>query len=290
MLRSSVFTLGLIACCAQSLAAETQYISSYLWTSDDPLHGGFSGLEVTADGTAFTAISDHGSIAHGQFLRHEMNMIERVTASTLNTLKSEKGDELHHHGQDAEGLAIADDGRIYVSFEGTHRVRKYAPSTSRATNMPRHPAFKALQSNSSLEALAITKSGDLLTVPERSGGETVPFPVYRFNGHEWDIPYTIPRRGNYLPVGMDIGPDGKLYLLERWFRGIGFSSRVRRFDFGDDALTNEVSLLDTKLGAHDNLEGIAVWHDGTSIRLTMISDDNFKAFQVTEFVEYSVTD
>ncbi|MEM5476061.1 esterase-like activity of phytase family protein [Pacificibacter sp. AS14] len=290
MLSSSLLALSLIVCFAQSLAAETQYIGSYLWTSNDPLHGGYSGLEVTDDGASFTAISDHGSIVLGRFSRNEMNVIDNITTSNLHKLKGAKSDTLLRKLQDAEGLAIADDGEIFVSFEGSHRLWKYASNASRATELPQHPAFKALQPNSSLEALAITESGDLLTVPERSGGETVPFPIYRFDGQEWGIPYTIPRRGNYLPVGMDIGPDGKLYLLERWFRGIGFSSRVRRFDMGDQTLTGEVTLLESPLGAHDNLEGIAVWYDGTGIRLTMVSDDNFKAFQVTEFVEYRVTD
>ncbi|MBU2866058.1 esterase-like activity of phytase family protein [Pacificibacter marinus] len=290
MLRSSLLALGFIASFTQSLLAETQYIGSYLWTSNDALHGGYSGLEVTADGTSFTALSDHGSIATGQFLRDTMGVITDAITTNLLGLKGEAQDELRYVLQDSEGLAIADDGQIYVSFEGKHRVWKYASNTSRATNMPQHPAFEKLQSNSSLEALAITKSGELLTVPERSGGETVPFPLYRFDGKAWDIISSIPRRGNYLPVGMDIGPDGKLYLLERWFRGIGFSSRVRRFDMEDTDLTNEITLLESGLGAHDNLEGIAVWHDGTSIRLTMISDDNFKPFQVTEFVEYRVTD
>jgi hypothetical protein len=290
MLRSSLLALGLIVSFAQSLAAETQYIGSHLWTSNNPLHGGYSGLEVSLDGVSFTALSDHGSIAKGQFLRDTMGAISGVSTTTLHSLKGEAQDKLEYALRDSEGLAVADNGKIFVSFEGKHRVWKYASSASRAANLPRHPAFKTLQSNSSLEALAITKAGHVLAVPERSGGETIPFPVYRFDGQAWDTPYSIPRRGNYLPVGMDIGPDGKLYLLERWFRGIGFSSRVRRFDFGDTALINEVTLLDTNLGAHDNLEGIAVWHDGTDIRLTMISDDNFKAYQVTEFVEYRVTE
>jgi hypothetical protein len=48
-------------------------------------------------------------------------------------------------------------------------------------------------------------------------------------------------------------------------------------------------LLETATGTYDNLEGLAVWRDDAgAIRLTMISDDNFKSFQVTQFVEYRV--
>ncbi|SEK93971.1 esterase-like activity of phytase family protein [Pacificibacter marinus] len=290
MLFRSVLALGVALLCAQNLAADTQYVGSHLWTSNAPLHGGFSGLEVSADGKTFTVLSDSGSLATGVFSRSKTKEIQKVETLSLHPIKDKDTDTLRRYMNDSEGLAIAPSGEIYVSFEGVHRIWRYDTASSRAKPLPQHPAFKAMQNNSSLEALAITPQGHLLTLPERSGGETVPFPVYRFNGSVWDVPYAIPRRGNYLPVGMDIGPDGKLYLLERWFRGIGFSSRVRRFEFKGDTLVNEVTLLDTKLGVHDNLEGIAVWHDGTDIRLTMISDDNFKPFQVTEFVEYRVTD
>lgn len=290
MLFRSVLALGAALFCAQNLAAETQYVGSHLWRSNDPLHGGFSGLEISNDGLNFTVLSDSGSLATGVFLRSDAQEIQDVETLYLQPLKDTDSDTLRQYLNDSEGLAIAPNGDIYTSFEAEHRVWLYETASSRAKDLPRHPDFKTMQNNSSLEALAITPEGHLLTVPERSGGETVPFPVYRFDGSTWDVPYTIPRRGNYLPVGMDVGPDGKLYLLERWFRGIGFSSRVRRFEFENDTLGNETTLLETKLGAHDNLEGIAVWHDGVDIRLTMISDDNFKPFQVTEFVEYRVID
>ena len=290
MLVRLVLALALLASSTQSLAAETQYVGSTLWTSDHPLHGGYSGLEVNADGSSFTAISDHGSIAKGTFIRNEAGIIQSVTDEQRHALKGVNSDSIPHYDRDAEGLAIAPNGQIFISFEGIHKILRYPTDKSRAKDMKQHPAFESLQRNSSLEALAITDQGHILVVPERSGGEMTPFPVYRFDGSNWDAPYTIPRSANYLPVGMDVGPDGKLYLLERWFRGIGFSSRVRRFEFAASGLINETILLDSSLGAHDNLEGLAVWHDGADIRLTMVSDNNFKVFQVTEFVEYRVTD
>ena len=76
-------------------------------------------------------------------------------------------------------------------------------------------------------------------------------------------------------------------MLERDFLGIGFRSRVRRFDLTGG---NEQVLLETRLRAHDNLEGISVWQDEQGLRMTLISDDNFRAFQRTEIVEYRLTD
>ena len=97
----------------------------------------------------------------------------------------------------------------------------------------------------------------------------------------------MPRRGRFLPVGLDFGPDGNLYLLERDFAGVGFRSRVRRF--GPDGGA-EQTLLQTRTGQFDNLEGISVWRDRRGgLRLTMVSDDNFRFFQQTQIVEFRLT-
>lgn len=189
---------------------------------------------------------------------------------------------------DSEGLALASDDSLYVSFEGVHSVRIYT-SPDRSEALPRADAFETMQNNSSLEALAIDDNGWLYTLPERSGALSRPFPVYRYRNGAWDQPFDIPRIGGFLPVGADFGPDGMFYLLEREFTGFGFRSRVRRFGLTDNGLEHAQTLLQTTTRTHDNLEGIAIWRDDTGhIRLTMVSDDNFNAFQRTEFVEYAL--
>jgi hypothetical protein len=76
------------------------------------------------------------------------------------------------------------------------------------------------------------------------------------------VPFTIERRGEFLPVGADFGPDGLFYLLERRFLGIfGLQSRVRRFAIDGDTIGAEETLLETRPWTHDNLEGISVWRD-----------------------------
>lgn len=268
-------------------AARAEYLGSYDWSLSGPKFGGFSGLEVSDDGLRFTAISDRGAIVEGSFFRHD-DKIVGVRAGPIHALKNTEGRRVGSPESDAEGLAIRADGRILISFEGMHRVWTYRDSLSEAAWLPRPPAFAKMQMNSSLEALAIGPDGALYTLPERSGRLTRPFPVYRYFGGAWTQPFTIPRRGEYLPVGADFGPDGRLYLLERGFSGIfGFQTRVRSFQVRADRVSDERVELETSLGTHDNLEGIAVWRDARGdIRLTMVSDDNFRAFQTTEFVEY----
>jgi len=51
------------------------------------------------------------------------------------------------------------------------------------------------------------------------------------------------------------------------------------------------TVMHTALGTHGNLEGLSVWrHADGSIRLTMVSDDNFLPFSRSQIVEYVVKD
>ncbi len=281
----AVLLAGKTGGAGQGLAAD--YISSFTWNHIGRGFGGFSGLELSADGTSFTAITDRGNIVQGTLFR-EGGRIVGVKSGPLRPLRNSDGGPLGRFQIDSEGLAIGPDGQIYVSFEAKHRVWRYRSATSRAETLPSDPNFERMQNNSSLEALAIDDAGALYTLPERSGRLTVPYPVYRFENGTWTQPFSIPRRDGYLPVGADFGPDGRFYLLEREFTGIlGFRSRVRSFRLTRTAAAEEMLVLQTFTGTHDNLEGISVWRDRQGdLRLTMISDDNFRPFQVTEFVEY----
>ncbi|WP_417603839.1 esterase-like activity of phytase family protein [Primorskyibacter flagellatus] len=262
-------------------------VGSFIWQGEGKRFGGFSGLEVSDDGQTLYAISDRGSYVTARLERTD-GQITGIASNRVVALRDYDG-TLIGGGGDAEGLAIDADGRWYVSLEAFHRVVAY-PSFDKATWVPIAEEFPSLQDNAGLEALAIDAAGRVYAIPERSGQLTRDFPVYRFDGSAWSIPFTIPRSGGFLPVGADFGPEGRLYLLEREFSGFGFRSRVRRFTLDSDRITETETLLETTPWKHDNLEGIAVWQDAQGIRLTMISDDNFKFFQRTELVEYIVID
>ena len=79
-------------------------------------------------------------------------------------------------------------------------------------------------------------------------------------------------------------------MLERDFKWLGgFATRIRRFTPGPDGFGDEATLLETRFGELDNMEGISVWKDEKgSIRVTLISDDNFFPLQRTMFAEYIV--
>lgn len=268
------------------------FVSAYHSQSDDPLFGGFSAIEINPDGKGFVAITDKGLFTSARILRNKNGQIAYIDYDSFQHLRNKDASHLGAYASDAEGLAIATDGTAYVSFERVTRVAQYDRLGAQSRPLPKPATFKTMRENESLEALAIDAGGALFTLPERPTGPGKSFPVYRFRNGVWDQPFNLPRRGYFFAVAADIGPDGRLYLLERQFHGLlGFASRVRRFVLAPDGASNEETLLQTQPGQHDNLEGLSVWRDTSgSLSLTMISDNNFLFLQRTEIVEYRVPD
>jgi hypothetical protein len=269
-------------------ATDTRFLSAYHWTSDRDGFGGYSAIVLTPDGTGFLMMSDRTHLIEGTIHRHEERIIG-IRSGESQPVRIPDGLLGRQSQGDTEGLARGADGRIYISLEADNRIISRTKEGDWSI-LPSYPAIDALPPNKGLEALAIAPDETIYALPEASDGLLDPFPVFRYrSGTGWDQPMSITRSRGHVPVGADVGPDGRLYVLERGFAGFGFYSRVRRFDLtGKGALAGE-TLLTTDILRHDNLEGISVWQagDGT-LRLTMVSDDNFLFFQRTEIVEYAV--
>lgn len=282
------------------------FLGSFRWMMADASFGGFSGIDLSADGTTFVALSDRGAFVKGRFRRAADGTITALEVGPLTRLKSNTKEPLAAGRSDSEGIAVAADGTTYVSFEGAARVLRYRDIGGLAENLPTPRAFASFPRNASLEALAIDANGVLYTIPEELPGakrvrlltgqprnaDGADFPVWRFAKGAWSQPFDLPREGEFLPVSADFGPDGRLYVLERSFLGVaGFGSRVRSFKVGPKDLTEGRVVLQTQTGQHGNLEGMSVWRDDSgALRLTMISDNNFLALLRTDIVEYRLAD
>jgi len=269
---------------------KAEFIGSYRWSLPDPAFGGYSGLELGQDGQSFVALSDRGTILRGKLLRDDAGAVIGVTPGPIFTLHDSRANPLNRTNFDAEGLALLPNGRVAISFEGLHRVAVYDALDGPAGRLPRPKAFRDLISNGALEALGVDAAGTLYTLPERVRTTGEARPIWRFQNGVWDQPFTLPYAGDWQPVGMDFGPDGRMYLLERGFTfPLWFRARVRSFIVTPTGLQDARILLETRGGRHDNLEGLAVWQDSHgALRLTMISDDNFQFFQRTEWVDYKL--
>lgn len=291
--RHLALTIALVLAAAPALATEVEHLGTYIWReSPDPDFGGFSAVEIGADGSGFHALTDRAHLYWGRIDRDDAGRIRAMVPIGKTNLRNHQGDPLPPGRRgDSEGMAIDDQGRIWISFEGIDRIAVYDHPEAPATPQPRPPKLRELRINSGFESLAIRDDGTLITMPERSLGPDQPFPVLYYRDGEWHQPYSLRRDQGWLPVASDFGPDGLFYLLERDFHGVlGFSSRVRRMALTDDGPSDEQILFETAPMRHDNLEGLSVWHDGQDIRLTMISDDNFNFLQRTEVVEYRLRD
>lgn len=267
----------------------TNFMDAFAWESDDPGHGGFSGVEFSNDGLSFTTISDRAGWTRGTITRDAQGRITAIQADPVLPLLDTNGKQLYYPRADSEGLAIGPGGGFFISFEGiaVARIMAFSDLAKPGRDMPRPPEFAAMRDNASLEALAVDQDGTLFTLPETPRGD-VPLPIFRYKAGVWDQPATVSRDKDFDAVGADFGPDGRFYLLERGFHGLfGFSSRVRSFAVTDGAFSQERVELQTAPGTHDNLEGITVWQaQNGDIRMTMMSDDNFFWAQRTELVEY----
>ncbi len=276
-----LLALGLFAGPA---AAEATFLGAWVWSPGFTGAGGYSALRLDPGGTEALLLSDRGGWVRGTLSRNAAGAVTGFDPTARGLLERTTGMALRGRETDAEGIAEVD-GTFYVAFEGEGRVMRYRDIAGPAELMPQADVFTTLQNNSGLEALAADAKGNLYAIPERSGGPDGPFPVYRFDGETWTQPFSLPREGRYLVSGADVGPNGRLYLLERDFALLGFRSRVRSFDLeGGDARLE----LESGLGVHDNLEGIEVWRDAQGLmRITMVSDDNQRPWlQRTEFVDY----
>lgn len=285
---------GLVALILAATPAASEsliHVGTYVWDRPERYFGGWSALEVLEGGQDFIAIGDNAQLYEGTFIR-EAGRITDVPRRPVGALSDtdnvpffrKGGDDL----SDSEGLALFNDGRFAVSFERNPRIIVYGGESPVRLELPREA--QALAKNGGVEALAADAQGRLIAIPEGAPVGKTGFPVWRQTSDGWEQALILERTQGFRPVGADVGPDQRLYVLERAFRGIGFQSRVRVVDFDEMPPLVEV-LWTAPLGRYDNLEGLSVWSTDTGeIRLTMISDDNYNWFQQTQIVEFRLTE
>lgn len=284
--------VALIWAAAAAGADSARVLSALSWTDPRGGFGGFSAIEVSADGRSFVALSDRGRIGRGE-IRREHGRIVSVRLTDLRRLRDEEGAPLTADGMkpgreaDAEALARDQGGQVFIAFEGMHRVGRLSKNGDRVRVLPGHAAFALLPSNSGLEALAIDRDGRLYAIAEDPGAHG--FDVFRRDADQWHVAFSLPARDGFAVTGADFGPDGRLYLLERRFSLLtGFIARIRRFEITDEGPRAEATLYWSAPFARDNLEGISIWQSARGLRAIVVSDDNFQRLQRTELVELAL--
>ena len=280
--------LFLIAFAYRPMAAGmhgVRFVHSFAWGTSSTGVGGLSAILMDASGTRALALGDRGDLFDLKIGRGA-NGIESVHIQRTLVLLGNNADDSVR--VDSEGIALASDTDVFVSFELVNRIVRLNTQTGAMDSMPTPPEFRNLAKNRGLEALAIDDQGALFTLAERPNNG---FAVWRRGTSGWDQPFSLEARDGFLAVSAEFGPDRRFYLLERKITILGFQSRLRRWDIVGDAALNETTLLTTQAGQFGNLEGLSLWRDADgALRATMVSDDNFLRVMRTQLVEYVVTE
>lgn len=291
-------------------------LGTHVWRRDEPDFGGFSALAISGQGSGMIALTDRGYAYGADILRKpeavgtETGAIRELAHTTRRHLLDPKGKVLRPYLADAEDMALAPNGSLYVAFESYGRILHYSDLVATPTWTHRWNRFEQRFGNLGFEALAALPQGGLLAIAEAALPGVDPGtdpPAFCRDAAGWHRVFALPDPQGFAVSGADVGPDGKLYLLERktaWPRG--FSTRIRRFSLltGPKAGTDDTgtggpcalhlgpaeTLLHTPFGALGNMEAISLWQsaEGQTI-LTLISDNNFSRFQRTMLAEYTVT-
>lgn len=287
-------------------------------TSPSSQFGGWSALEIDADGRRLLAISDAGVWLTGR-LAYEGSAPVGITDAKIGPLTGVGGASLSHgRDRDGEGVVLLEgslaSGTVLISFEQNHRIGRFPVSDkglgSPTGYLPLPPETRRQAANRSLESVCILRGGPhkgaIVTLserfPDRSGtlhtGWMVPS-ARQASATSWSTLH-IHNRGGYDLTDCRGLPDGSLLVLERRFRWSswyeGVKMRLRRFQPSEvrpGIVMEGETLIEADLGDEiDNLEGLAVHRNaGGETILTMISDNNYNNFlQRTVLLQFALAD
>ena len=261
-------------------AVRVQIPADQVW-----LHG-LSSIHTT-DGRRFLALSNRGFLIEGQLRRDRAGRLAGWAPSGVHTLTFPDGRPLGNGFRAAEGLAVARDGRLFISFEYHNRVWTWAQPGALPQDTGAHRDFSRLRHGRGFEALAISPDGSVYAIPERPARMTHGFPSYRWTNGTWHGSFRMPNDGNFLPVSADFGPDGQLYVLEfDTGSGQGAQSQIRRFPVQGDRMGRGAVVMRSAPGQFGRLSGLAVWRgSGGQLRATMLSDNGGMTGRPAELVE-----
>ncbi|MDD9992792.1 MAG: esterase-like activity of phytase family protein [Rhodospirillales bacterium] len=265
------------------------YLGGLDLRSAEPAFGGLSGLSVTGGGR-LTAVTDRGHWFSARVVRDRTGRLTDLADAALGPLLDTKGHPVAGEWRDAEALERLPGGDWLVSFEGRHRVWRYAAETGglqgRPAPFPTPKGIAAAPPNGGLEALTPLPDGRILMLAEslkRTGGSRAGWLVG--DGTVDAFGYRTAR--DFKPTDAAVLPNGDVLVLSRYFKLLGgFKARLERISAGANGggavPKGELLARFAPPLTVDNYEGVAVARDADGATLVYIlSDDNFHFLQRT---------
>lgn len=261
---------------------KVRFEGGWALSSDHPDFGGFSGLLVDAAEKTLLAISDKGDWWQARFDPL------RATPPTGGSMRGySTGAIADKIDLDAESLVRFNNGYL-VSFEQNHRLEFISEVGGRPSPMAELAPidFSGVSNNSGMEAIALLPSGQLLAFAERGMDTRGRLKVWLVSSDSVTDLFFLPPR-NFAPTDAATLPNGDVLLLLRRYSPVdGVTVRLHHIvaaNIVKGGLLEGRQVLElTPDGPVDNMEGLDIVPlDQDTVRLVMISDDNFNPLQRT---------
>jgi hypothetical protein len=268
------------------------FLGAWELRSDNGDFGGISALAALRDGR-FIGVSDAGAM-----IGFGLSNDARVDRPFIAALPGAFGKGVGYQDRDSEGIAYDPvSGRIWVSYEYRHAIRRFSPSLARADGLVRPDAMRKWPSNKGAEALVRLTDGRFLVFAEGGDGDGI-YPAIAFSGDPVELGTTSfsfqyrPSPGYRITDAAQL-PDGRLLLLERRI-GLphGFTAKLLLLDpanilRGATVSGKAIATLAPPLLV-DNMEGLALTQEKGRTIVWLISDNNFNAIQRTLLMEFAL--
>ncbi len=269
------------------------FLAAWELRSDNGDFGGISALVALKDGR-FLGVSDAGAL-----IGFGMAGDARADRPFIAALPGAFGKGITYKDRDSEGIAYDPvSGKIWVSYEHKHAIRRFPASMSRVDGMVRPKMMRSWPRNSGAEALVRLADGRFLAFAEGGPGDGI-YPAIQFSGDPVEpgttqFPFRYRPTDGYRITDVTQLPDGRLLLLERRI-GFpeGFTAKLLILDpakimrnttvSGDVIATLEPPLL------VDNMEGLTITQDHGRSIVWLVSDNNFNAIQRTLLMKFALT-
>jgi hypothetical protein len=269
------------------------FLNAWELHSDNSDFGGISALAMI-DNNRFLALSDAGTM-----IGFTLGRSDRMESSFIAALPGAYGENVDYRDRDSEGMTYDPlSGRIWVSYEARHAIRRLSPSLGRIDGTKRLTFTKGWKANGGVEAIARLRNGRFVLFSEthlRADGSNSAF-LYSGDPVEPGSQVTLfgyRAPDGYRPTDATELPDGRLLILNRRI-GLpqGFSAKLAILNPAE--IETDVAIAPRTIATLkspllvDNMEGLAITEEPGRIIVWMISDDNFTAFQRTILMKFAL--